>query len=111
MMELLIILGALLATVALSIPVWLGFAYLGPSDVDRERLKQYAAIQGISLGDIRPAPLIGLTNLRFPGTYRGPRFFSVQFTEANGHGSQAVIALDLDYQGQLRVIRGREETA
>jgi hypothetical protein len=100
----------LLVTVALCIAVWLGFAYLGPSDGDRERLKHYAEIQGITLGDIRPAPLIGLTNLRFPSAYRGPRFFLVQFTESDGHRSQAVIALDLDYQGQLRVIRGRAET-
>lgn len=101
----------LLVTIVLCVGLWLGFAYLGPSDGDRERLKQYAAIQGITLGAVRPAPLIGLTNLRFPSPYRGPRFFSVQFTEADGHVSQAVIALDLDYQGQLRVIRGRAETA
>jgi hypothetical protein len=111
MIELLVTVGLVLATILLWVAVWVGFSYLGPSDGERERLKQYAAIQGITLGDIRPTPLIGLANLRFPSTNQGPRFFSVQFTEANGHGSQAVIALDLDYRGQLRVIRERAETA
>ena len=97
--------------------VWLGIGYLGPFDADRQRLKQYAAIQGVKLGDIHPAPLIGLTKLCVPFPYPLPygrsatRFFSVQFTEANGHRSKAVIALDRDYQGQLQVIRGRTETA
>jgi hypothetical protein len=101
----------LLVTVVVCIAVWLGFAYLGPTDGDRERLREYAAIQGIKLGTIRPAPLYRLINLNLSGSRSGPRFFSVQFTEANGRSSKAVIALDLDYLGQIREVRKRVELA